>query len=256
VNLKKNIWRICSHVIIPLIAGSLSATAGNTLKIVHGSSNSLDIQLANDENVTGIQFCLRTTSGIALTSVKPGNRTADVDWIVDSYRVSDSAVNVLILNGNNQSLTPGHGIIASILYNNIDLQGESSGELCHVMVIDGNGDSLGVEIANLEWNGKITGTENEVEAKSFLLDQNYPNPFNPSTMLTFRLNAAAQVRLSVFDISGREVIRLIDRYQNAGSTNVEWDSNSSTGQKLASGIYIARLTVGNKSISRKMLLTK
>ena len=52
--------------------------------------------------------------------------------------------------------------------------------------------------------------------KSFALGQNFPNPFNPSTILTYRLKVPAQVRLSIFDITGREVTRLVDQYQYVG----------------------------------------
>jgi flagellar hook assembly protein FlgD len=70
------------------------------------------------------------------------------------------------------------------------------------------------------------------------------------------LNKAAQVRLSVYDITGREVNRLIDQYQNVGEHSIAWNSNDQGGQKMASGLYFARLTVDNESVSRKMVMTK
>jgi hypothetical protein len=129
-------------------------------------------------------------------------------------------------------------------------------ELKNVMVIDAKGDSLGVTISNLRWNdnnfsGTITG-----ESQSFVLGQNFPNPFNPATILNYRLNTAAYVRLCVYDITGREVSRLVDQYQHAGDYQVPWDSHMGDGKILASGIYIARLNVDKSSVSRKMLLTK
>jgi flagellar hook assembly protein FlgD len=132
----------------------------------------------------------------------------------------------------------------------------NSVELRNVMVIDGNGDSLGVTITNLVWNGKNFLATNTDAQKSFVLGQNFPNPFNPSTIITYRLNTPAQVRLSVYDITGREVTRLINEFQYAGEYNVKWDSNLNNGQKMASGMYVARLNVNNSSVSRKMLLTK
>ncbi|MGD1046836.1 MAG: FlgD immunoglobulin-like domain containing protein [Bacteroidota bacterium] len=252
----KRIQKRYFRIIILLITAALSASAGNDLKVVRTSSNSLDVQLANSEQVTGIQFCIHTSSGIMLKSVKPGTRTVNSSWSVDSYLANDSTVNILILNVNQQSLANGSGTLASILFTMAQPQEWNSVELKNVMVINGNGDSLGVTITNLEWNNKTLLTTNTDEQRSFVLGQNFPNPFNPSTILTYRLNTAAQVRLSVYDITGREVSRLIDQYQYAGEYNVKWDSNSNNGQKMASGMYVARLNVDNSSVSRKMLLTK
>jgi len=247
--------RFC-RIILLLITAALSVSANNELKVVRTSSNSIDVQLANSEKVTGVQFCIHTSSGIVLESVQPGTRTAKSSWIVDSYIANDSTVNVLILNVEQQSLANGSGTVASIIFTMFKPQEINSVELKNVMVVDGKGDSLGVTITNLEWNDKVLSTTNTDEQKSFVFGQNFPNPFNPSTILTYRLNKASQVRLSVYDITGREVNRLIDQYQYVGEYNVKWDSNSNNGQKMASGIYIARLDVDNSSASRKMLLTK
>jgi hypothetical protein len=245
-----------SQIIILLITVSFPAFAGNELKVVRTSLNSLDILLANSDGVSGVQFCIRTSRGIVLESVKPGTRTVKSSWIVDSYTANDSTINVLVLNAEKQSLPNGSGTLASILFTTVDPKEMNSVELTNVMVIDVNGDSLGVTITNLAWDDKHLSATNAGESKSFVLGQNFPNPFNPSTIINYRLNKAAFVRLSVYDITGREVSRLINQYQYVGEYKVKWDSNSNNGQKIASGIYIARLNVDNNSFSQKMLLTK
>lgn len=239
-----------------LITAALSASAGNELTVVRVSSNSLDIQFANDDEVTGIQFSIHTSSGIKLQSATPGLRIKESSWIFDSFNVNDSTLNVLILNGKQNILANGWGTLATILFTRANLQELSFVVLTNVMVIDEKGDSLGTNISNLEWSDRDPFATKTDESKSFVLGQNYPNPFNPSTVLAYRLNTAAHVRLSVFDILGREVIRLIDQYQYAGDYAVKWDSNPNHGQKLASGLYIARLDVDHASASRKMLMSK
>jgi flagellar hook assembly protein FlgD len=124
------------------------------------------------------------------------------------------------------------------------------------MITNKNADSLGVAINNLDWSNKSVLIANNNESKSFALGQNFPNPFNPTTKITYRLNKSAQVRLSVYDITGREVNRLVDRYQSVGDYNISWNSNDYNGQKMASGMYFARLNVDNESVSRKMVITK
>jgi hypothetical protein len=252
----KTIRQWTSIILLLLITAAHSASASNELKVVRASSNSFEIQLANNEEVSGVQFCVHISSGIVIESVNTGNRIVGSSWIVDSFTANDSTINILILNAKQQSLSNGSGTLATILFAMVRPQEMCSVVLTSVMIIDGKGDSLGVNISNLEWNDKDLLTTNADESKSFILGQNYPNPFNPTTILNYRLNTAAQVRLSVYDIMGREIIRLIDQYQYAGDYKVQWDSNSNTGSKLASGIYFARLNVDNSSISRKMLLTK
>jgi flagellar hook assembly protein FlgD len=123
------------------------------------------------------------------------------------------------------------------------------------MVTNSKADSLGVAVDNLEWSNKSTIAANS-DSKSFLLGQNYPNPFNPTTRIAYQLTKAAQVHLSVYDITGREVNRLIDQYQPVGDYSVEWNSNATSGNKLSSGIYFARLGVDNEIATRKMIMTK
>jgi hypothetical protein len=93
----------------------------------------------------------------------------------------------------------------------------------------------------------------------YYLDQNFPNPFNPATTIKFGLTTEMAVELKVFDITGQEVMTLIDgQLMNAGSYNVHFDASS-----LASGTYIYRLKAtpgggqaGNYVESKKMMLLK
>ncbi|MEO8168897.1 MAG: choice-of-anchor V domain-containing protein, partial [bacterium] len=77
--------------------------------------------------------------------------------------------------------------------------------------------------------------------RTYKLAQNYPNPFNPSTTIRYDVPVEGNVKLNVFDISGREVRTLVDERQNPGAYQVRFDSKS-VGD-LASGIYFYRLSV-------------
>jgi len=99
-----------------------------------------------------------------------------------------------------------------------------------------------------------TGNENLTVANlptEFELHQNYPNPFNPTTTLSYALPEGSNVKLTVFDVSGRQVAKLVDGYRNAGLHNVQFDAKG-----LASGIYIYRLTAGSFNATGKMVLMK
>jgi hypothetical protein len=87
----------------------------------------------------------------------------------------------------------------------------------------------------------------------FVLNQNYPNPFNPSTKIGFRVSGlgSSWVRLSVYDVLGREVAILVQEVRQAGMHEVQW--NAST---FASGIYYYRLTAGGRVATRTMSLIR
>ena len=97
-----------------------------------------------------------------------------------------------------------------------------------------------------------TGTSQEVSVVSgFALYQNYPNPFNPSTMITFTLPQKENVTLTIYDVLGREVTKLINGVTAEGDHSVEFNAAG-----YASGMYIYKLEAPGLSISRKMLLLK
>ena len=75
----------------------------------------------------------------------------------------------------------------------------------------------------------------------FALHPNYPNPFNPSTTVRFDLPEAAEVRLIVYDLLGREVVRLVDERLEPAYHQVTWNGRTAHGIDVPTGIYIARL---------------
>ena len=83
------------------------------------------------------------------------------------------------------------------------------------------------------------------------LAQNFPNPFNPSTAINYQLSANSFVVLGIFDVSGRQVARLVEQEMPAGSHTVTWNANN-----LPSGTYIYRITAGKYVDSKKMQLLK
>jgi len=97
--------------------------------------------------------------------------------------------------------------------------------------------------------------ENNVIPATFQLSQNYPNPFNPSTTINYSIMRPGFVTLKVYDILGNEVATLVNEEKTAGNYEVEF-STSGGGSNLASGIYIYRLTSGNFTASKKLILLK
>ncbi|MGB5105466.1 MAG: T9SS type A sorting domain-containing protein [Candidatus Zixiibacteriota bacterium] len=103
-----------------------------------------------------------------------------------------------------------------------------------------------------------TDAEDEIDfvlPAAFSLGQNFPNPFNPETSIEYSLQSPAKVTLTVYNILGQQVDELIDEYQAAGSHELTWNAYSHGGS-AASGVYFYRLTVGDKSVTKKMTLLK
>jgi hypothetical protein len=91
---------------------------------------------------------------------------------------------------------------------------------------------------------------------SYALSPNYPNPFNPSTRFEISLAADGQVRVSVFDVLGREVKALAGEWRTAGVHTLEWDGRDDAGAFAPSGVYIVRMSAGAFTASKKIVLMK
>jgi hypothetical protein len=102
-------------------------------------------------------------------------------------------------------------------------------------------------------NGVVSVSAEETSAlpAEFALQQNYPNPFNPATTITFALPKDSRVKLTVFDLLGREVAVLVDRVKPAGVHTAEFNAAI-----LPSGVYYYRVEAGEFTVTKKMLLVK
>jgi photosystem II stability/assembly factor-like uncharacterized protein len=100
-------------------------------------------------------------------------------------------------------------------------------------------------------NATIGVENNSGIVKDFNLSQNYPNPFNPSTLISFDLPKESKVRLSVFDILGKEIAVLSEGNRNPGHHSVVWDA-----AKFSSGIYFYKIDAGSFVETKRMVLVK
>jgi photosystem II stability/assembly factor-like uncharacterized protein len=86
---------------------------------------------------------------------------------------------------------------------------------------------------------------------TFAIAQNYPNPFNPTTTITYQIPIRSHVMLKVYDVLGREVVKLVDGVEEPGYKSVQW-----TSRGLASGVYFYRLEAGDFVETRKLALLR
>lgn len=107
--------------------------------------------------------------------------------------------------------------------------------------IDFDGSFEYSQVINVEYDFPLT----------FVLNQNYPNPFNPDTKISFAIPAEENVSIKVFDITGTEILTIINERKPAGTYEINFDATN-----LVSGVYFYKLTAGQYSSIKKMTLIK
>ncbi len=104
--------------------------------------------------------------------------------------------------------------------------------------------------------GVVSTASNEAMPSEYALHTAYPNPFNPTTTIRYDLPQASRVRLTIYDVMGRQVRTLLQGEQAAGYRSVVWGGTDDRGQLVSSGVYLYRLQTGEFSLTKKMVLLR
>ncbi|WP_337866387.1 T9SS type A sorting domain-containing protein [Ignavibacterium sp.] len=96
----------------------------------------------------------------------------------------------------------------------------------------------------------VDNNENQI-LSDFYLNQNYPNPFNPNTVISWNVPFDSYQTLKVYDVLGNEVASLVNESRTAGSYSINFNASN-----LSSGVYYYKLTAGNFSVTKKMILMR
>ncbi len=113
--------------------------------------------------------------------------------------------------------------------------------------------SYGIKVTNSYPYNPVTSYKDEsaVIPTEYKLSQNYPNPFNPNTTISYQTSKNGHVKITVFDVIGREVQTLVNEEKLAGYYEVKFNAEG-----LSSGLYFYKIKAGEFSQTRKMLLLK
>jgi hypothetical protein len=166
----------------------------------------------------------------------------------------DSGVVELVINIEAQAypvnvsweLNPVNGIEYSIVTEGLGK--ESSGASINQ---SGSTTILSSSNGKFRLNAQATGNINKDIPVIYSLSQNYPNPFNPVTTIKYDIANIQDVKLTIYDILGREITTLVDKKQEPGSYQVNWDASNYT-----SGIYFYTLATNNFNQTKKLILLK
>ena len=91
---------------------------------------------------------------------------------------------------------------------------------------------------------------------SYYIHQNYPNPFNPVTTLRYDIPEDINVKVTIYDMIGREVNRLVSGQQSAGYKIVQWNGTNNLGEAVSAGTYLYKIQAGNFRQTKRMVLLK
>jgi hypothetical protein len=157
-------------------------------------------------------------------------------------------------------------LVAILLYNpqNADSRIRTgSAEILRIPLAATVGNQPGAYLSDVKLSdpqaGRIEVTGLESVPRDFTLEQNYPNPFNAATTITFALEGTGRTtdtKLEIFNVLGQKVTTLVDGPLAPGRHTHVWDGADRSGTPVASGLYFYRLTSGNRTEMKKMVLLK
>ncbi|MDQ7041813.1 MAG: FlgD immunoglobulin-like domain containing protein [Rhodothermus sp.] len=118
-----------------------------------------------------------------------------------------------------------------------------------------NAETGNTEAFLLDTQAATSVAEEELPA-GFMLEGGAPNPFSTTTTIRFVVAQPTHVRLEVFDLLGRRVRTLVDRWISAGEQEVGWDGKDATGRSLPAGVYVCRLTTERGQQSKALTIVR
>jgi hypothetical protein len=201
-------------------------------------------------NDAALPIQLATLTGVVLQS-----GAVRLDWMTLSelnnygFYVQRRSVGQQIFTSISNVFVPGHGTtVVPQYYTFTDVPPAGGTWFYRLKQIDLDGtlhysDPIRIDVP--------TGVENDKAPTAFSLGQNYPNPFNPSTTIRFSISHAGPVKLSVFDMLGREVARLVDEEKMSGTYFTVWNP-----EKAATGTYFYCLRSGGLLEVKRLMLIK
>jgi photosystem II stability/assembly factor-like uncharacterized protein len=263
----------------------------NTVYLVVSSGSETQSYKSEDNGATWVQVPFPTVGGVthmdgtyfssnsqlsSVTSGGPVYKLTDSPMPVKlqsfTYNVSGRDVNlkwITTMEINNSGF--------EVYRNSTDLNGNNPTDWTKIGYIKGNGNKLtsteynfsdnklnagkyNYKIKQIDYNGNfeyfsLEGSVNIGNAAKYDLSQNYPNPFNPVTNIDYQITQDSKVMMKIYDMSGREIMTLVNKQQNAGYYTIQFNASN-----LSSGNYFYKLIAssnGNETvITKKMTVIK
>ena len=229
-----------------LIASGPTAPVIVSLDAVHTlSSGQKVVPVVFDANglIAGAQFTF--TFDPAMLTVGTPYLVGEARGLATDSHVADGMMRAVVYG-----VTPGAGIKAGqVLYIPVTVRdGSPSLTLTDIILV--NPSAQRVEVTP----GETTVVVKDVSIPtSFALGDARPNPFNPSTTIAYEVPEQTHITLTVYNLLGQEVVRLVDQVQAAGRYEAVWPGINSRGAGVASGVYLYRIVSGSGYVDTKRM---
>ena len=183
--------------------------------------------------VAGLELTLKyDPATIRIGDVQP---TALLDRMTVEQSVSDGMIHIIIYSVDGRTFqSPSLSTLINIP---VEFRGNNGGSIFVAQAIMAGPQAQSVALSITSSSVKVSKTPT-----SYALAYNLPNPFNPSTRISYDVPQPSQVRLTIYNLLGQEVVRLVDKVHAAGHYTVDWHGVNTQGHSVASGVYLYRLT--------------
>ena len=220
----------------------------NDTELIPGDILEIPIELASGENLLSFEFSAEYDESVFTLE--------EVVWsdLIDHFSIEENLVPGSI-NIAGMGTTPDgeEGIFGTIhLYVNPEFSDQNTSVNMNYRI----NESVPVENINVVITNSTLGLENSLTPKVFALHQNYPNPFNPITQIKYDIAEDSFVRITIYDVMGRNIRTLMNVIQSAGYHSIRWDAKNDMGKGISAGIYIYTIQAGESMSFKKMVLLK
>ena len=197
----------------------------------------LIMTLNDDKDVTDTRYLSLTLSQPAFVYVAYDSRASAVPlWLRSSYVETNLTVGVTD-NAERLSLWKGYFQGGTVSFGGNHAAGARDVKSMYIVLIRESREDDVFEGGQLDQSFGETSSV----IQSVVLHQNFPNPFNPITTIGFDLPSGKEVKLSIYDILGRQVRILVDGSLGAGQHHFIWEGTNSQGVPVAAGVYFYKL---------------
>jgi hypothetical protein len=207
------------------------------------TENGMTVRIESIKKVKGVQIELDGMGSI----IPSGTEMSSVFDQALYYQVN-AFLRTLTYDPEALTIDAGEYMLAKIPF---ALNNPEGITISNIIVADENNSSMEKVEVEIRYEEAPTGLPLD-----YMLSQNFPNPFNPSTLVQFQVPKEGLVNIKVYDMLGQEVATLFSGNATAGTYTLNWNGLDLNGKAVASGNYIYKMTAGDFTQSKKMVLLK